>query len=264
MTILVTNDDGILAPGLKVLVDVASHFGTTYVMAPETEQSGVSHAITLTEPLRVREIGHRTWALNGTPSDCVFIGMHHVLPTRPDLILSGINRGPNLGFDVLYSGTVAGAMEGTVQGVPAVAFSLCARETFPFEQVRGYVEAVLREVLDHGMPDGTMLNVNLPSPDEMPIRGVRVTRLGRRFYSNDIVVRKDPRGGEYLWIGGTRITMDSEADTDTGAVTSGYVSVTPLNPSLMAFDAMGSLDGYRRMRLPEMEMLDGVAVVPTA
>ena len=109
-----------------------------------------------------------------------------------------------------------------------------------------------------------MLNVNLPSPDEMPIRGVRVTRLGRRFYSNDIVVRKDPRGGEYLWIGGTRITMDSEADTDTGAVTSGSVSVTPLNPSLMAVDAMGSLDGYRRMRLPEMEMLDGVAVVPTA
>jgi len=264
MTILVTNDDGVLAPGLKVLADVAAHFGTVFVVAPESEQSGVSHAITLTHPLRVRELGPRTWSLNGTPTDCVFIGMHHVLPQRPDLVLSGINRGPNLGFDVLYSGTVAGAMEGTVQGIPAVAFSLCARDVFPFDRVRGHIEAVLREVMTNGMPDGTMLNVNLPSPAEMPVRGVRVTRLGHRFYSNEIVVRNDPRGGEYLWIGGTRVTMDSESDTDCGAVTSGFVSVTPLNPSLMAHEAMGQLDAYRKLRLPDTERHDVVTVLPTA
>ncbi len=250
MEILVTNDDGVLARGLRVLAEVAAEFGRVTVVAPEVERSGVSHAITLSEPLRLREVEAgvglggtdvRWYALSGTPADCVFIGLHHVLGRKPDLVVSGINRGPNLGYDVLYSGTVGGAMEGVIQGVPAVAFSLVCTGAYPFEAMRPHVRAVLAEVAERGLPAGTLLNVNLPSPDLAPFRGFRVTRIGRRYYSNDIVVRTDPRGGEYLWIGGTRVTMEDDPESDCGAVKAGYVSLTPLAPDVMARGALGDL-----------------------
>lgn len=255
MDILVTNDDGILARGLRVLAEVASEFGRVTVVAPEVERSGVSHAITLSEPLRLREVGgeggmtgFKAFALSGTPADCVFIGLHHVLRRRPDLVLSGVNRGPNLGFDVLYSGTVGGAMEGVIQGVPAVACSLVCTGAYPFDAMRPHLRAILTEVAERGLPAGNLLNVNLPSPDLAPFRGFRVTRLGRRYYSNDIVVRTDPRGGEYLWIGGTRVTMEDDPESDCGAVKAGYVSLCPLAPDVMARDAMVDLKRFEALR----------------
>jgi len=245
MLILVTNDDGLLAPGLRALHDAASRFGEVYVVAPEGERSGSSHAITLCEPLRVREFGPRWWGLSGTPTDCVFIAINHLLQRRPDLVLSGINRGPNLGGDVLYSGTVGGAMEATVQHIPAIAFSLVsATDDYPFSHAQPHVAHVLERVMRHGIPDGVMLNVNIPAPSLAPFRGYRVTRLGRRIYSNDVIVRTDPRGASYLWIGGTRVTMDMSPQTDSGAVHEGFVSITPLRPDLMAHEVLGKFTAF--------------------
>lgn len=253
MNILVTNDDGILAAGLQTLAEVAAEFGEVTVVAPESEKSGVSHAITLTEPLRVKEVRDGWHALSGTPADCVFIGINHVLKERPDLVLSGINRGPNLGFDVIYSGTVGGAMEGTIQRIPAVAFSLVSRDDqYPYEVTRPWVRAVLTEVTGNGMPDRSMLNVNMPAPSLADFAGFRVTRLGNRMYSNDIWTREDPRHGEYLWIGGTRVTMEDDPATDCGAVRQGYVTVTPITPDVMDLEAVPALDRFNRLEtVPE-------------
>ena len=247
MFILITNDDGVLSPGLKTLADAAAPFGEIAVIAPDVERSGVSHAITLLEPLRCRRNANGYYALSGTPADCVFVGMHHVLGRRPDLVLAGINRGPNLGGDVLYSGTVGGATEATIAGIPAVAFSLVGEgDDYPFDFCVPHVQAILAEVVARGMPDGTMLNVNIPAPCIAPLKGWRVTRLGRRFYSNDIIERHDPRGQRYLWIGGTRVTMDSGSDTDTGALHDGYITISPVRPDLMARDAMAALEPFNR------------------
>jgi 5'-nucleotidase len=241
---LLTNDDGVLAPGLKSLARVAARFGEVVVVAPEAERSGVSHAITLTEPLRVRDLGCGWHALTGTPADCVFIGVHRVLGQAPDFVLSGVNRGPNLGHDVLYSGTVGAAMEAVLQGIPAVALSLVSLDGYPFEDAEPRVEALLRECIARGIPAGTCLNVNLPDASIAPFQGFRVTRLGRRKYSSDIWERTDPRGGTYLWIGGTRVKMDEAPDTDTGAVMAGWASITPLRPDLLAREAMQELAGF--------------------
>ncbi len=280
MNILVTNDDGVLARGLEVLAEVAAEFGQVTVVAPEVERSGVSHAITLSEPLRLRDVGGgaagpwpgagqgqalgggraalaRWYALSGTPADCGFIGTHHVLGRKPDLVLSGVNRGPNLGYDVLYSGTVGGAMEGVIQGVPAVAFSLVCPGAYPFEAVRPLVRAVVAEVVERGLPERTLLNVNIPSPDLAPFRGFKVTRIGRRYYSNDIVVRTDPRGGEYLWIGGTRVTMEDDPESDCGAVKAGWVSLTPLGPDVMAREAMQGLGRFEALKPAETPVRAG-------
>lgn len=245
---LVTNDDGILSPGLRVLERVASRLGDVLTVAPENERSGVSHAITLTEPIRARDLGQGRWALSGTPADCVFIGVNHVLCGRkPDLILSGINRGPNLGFDVMYSGTVGAAMEGVIQQIPSVALSLVSRGAFDFEAVEPRVEEVVRKAVAAGMPAGVMLNVNVPDETIAPFQGWRVTRLGNRHYSSDVIARVDPRGGEYLWIGGTRVTMETAPDSDCGAVHEGYGSITPLRPDLLARDAMTTVRGLEAM-----------------
>ena len=247
MLILVTNDDGINAPGLKALAEVATEFGDTHVIAPEAERSGVSHAITLLEPLRAHKLRDQWTVLTGTPADCVFVGVNHLVPTRPDLVLSGINRGPNLGGDVLYSGTVGGAMEATIQHIPAVAFSLVSSDGWPFEWAKEHVRTILREVIATGMPDGTMLNVNIPCPSLAAFQGYRTTRLGVRFYSNEIIRRVDPRGGDYFWIGGTRVTMEDDPVTDCGAVGRGYVSITPIQPNLMAYDALPKIARYDRL-----------------
>jgi len=249
--ILVTNDDGVLAPGLRTLCDVAGEFGDVTVVAPEVERSGVSHAITLTRPLRVQEVEAGWHALSGTPADCVFIGMNHVMKQRPDMVLAGVNRGPNLGFDVIYSGTVGGAMEGTIQGVPAIAFSLVSRdEEYPYDLMAPQIRAVLAQAVKTGIPTGSMLNVNIPAPGLAGFAGFKVTRLGHRRYSNDIWERKDPRQNEYLWIGGTRVTMEDDPATDCGAIKLGFVTITPLTPNVMAVEAVDALDGFNALEVP--------------
>lgn len=226
--ILVTNDDGILSDGLRVLAEAAARFGDVLVVAPEREMSAVSHAITLHRPIRVQRLDEARYALSGTPVDCVYIGTHKLAPRRPTLVVSGVNRGPNLGGDTLYSGTVAGAREGTIQGLAAIAFSLTSRTEAVFEPLRPVIERVIEEVLTHGLPPELTINVNIPAnPGAHPV--FECTRLGRASYVGEVVARLDPRGKEYLWIGGGVPELDDTPGTDTACARGGSVSVTPLS-----------------------------------
>jgi len=244
--ILVTNDDGILSPGIDLLVEAAGRHGDVWVVAPETEKSGVSHAITLTEPLRVRQIGERRYALSGTPVDCVFIGVNHLLPRRPDFVFSGVNRGPNLGFDVIYSGTVGAAMEGTIQRVQSAAFSMVSNGSFRFGDISHLVGQMVDRIVENGVPDGVTLNVNIPDQTVAEFKGFKVTRLGNRQFSSEVLTREDPRGGTYLWVGGTRVTAEKADDADAGAIAEGWASVSPVSPDLMATEAVGRVSWANR------------------
>src|ERR1700704_4721519 len=194
--ILVTNDDGVHAPGLAALASALDELGDVYVVAPDREQSAVGHALTLHRPLRVTTIGERRFSVNGTPSDCVNLAVLGLLPERPILVAAGINHGSNLGDDVTYSGTVSAAMEGTLLGVPSIAVSLVEGDEFA-EAARGARQGAMR-VLVSGLPSMTLLNVNVPAG--VP-KGVRLTRLGHRVYSGKIVEQADPRGRAHYWIG---------------------------------------------------------------
>jgi 5'-nucleotidase len=237
MRILCTNDDGIHAPGLKVVEEIARALSDdVWVVAPELDQSGVSHSLSLNDPLRLREVGPRHFAVRGTPTDCVFMGSRYILGDKmPDLVLSGVNRGRNVAEDVVYSGTIAGALEGTILGLPSFAlsqeFSVETREKPLWETALKFGPQILRKVIDAGVPKNTVINVNFPAvvPDE--VKGVRVTRQGKRnlgFLKVD--QRRDGRGNPYFWIGFERAAvMDTPAEgTDLAALAAGYVSVTPL------------------------------------
>lgn len=239
MRVLITNDDGIDSEGIALLASCAREvLGEVVVVAPSSEQSGVSQAISLHRPLRLFEHGDDRYSVDGTPVDSVFVALAHVMKDRrPDLVLSGINHGPNVGYDIYYSGTVGGAREGLIHGIPAVAFSLSARPPLPFAEVRPAVIEVLRRIKEHGVPPQTLLNVNIPAPkvDAAPgwlglrgILGVRTTSLGKRFYGNEVVHREDPRGRGYFWIGGAWPRIEHVEGTDCEAVRQGWVSVTPI------------------------------------
>lgn len=234
MNILLSNDDGIDAPGLRALEEALAPLGTLYTVAPQTEQSAQSHALTLHKPLRVRPAGERRWAVSGTPADCVYIGLHHLLPTAPAIVVSGINRGANLGNDVFYSGTVAAAMEGALQGFPSVAVSLVRRGDLPphFGTAGRVAAEVVRGALANGLPAGVVLNVNVPDIPPDDLKGLRVTRLGRHEYEAVVTLREDPRGGAYYWIGGLAENFAPTPGTDAPAVLEGYAAITPLHPEL--------------------------------
>jgi 5'-nucleotidase len=237
-TILLTNDDGVHAPGLIALADALAELGDSYVIAPEREQSTCGHALTLHRPLRVHTLGERRFAVNGTPSDCVNLGVLGFLPEAPAVIVSGINHGSNLGDDVTYSGTVSAAMEGTLLGVPSVAVSLA--DGGDFAEAGRVARLVVMRVLAEGLPDKTLLNVNVPA---QPPRGIRVTRLGHRVYSGKIVEQADPRGRPHYWIGAGAPEWGALEGTDMGAVHEGYVAVTPVHLDLTnhrALDAMAA------------------------
>jgi len=253
LRILITNDDGIDSPGLQALQSVASRFGEPVVVAPDVDRSGVSQAITLTRPLRVRRrrrpgLPPGDWFAveGGTPTDCVYLGLHHVLAGElPDLVLSGINPGPNLGWDVLYSGTAAGAREGVLQGVPSVAFSLVSGgKGYPFDDILDWVERVVQMTIQEPPPELSFYNVNLPNPLVGPIRGIRSTRLGHRYYSKEVVARTDPRGAEYLWIGGRDVYMPDIPGSDCNAIRDGLVSVTPLNCDATCTNALRQMTDW--------------------
>ena len=233
MKILCTNDDGYLAPGITVLARAAASLGSVTMVAPDREQSATSNSLTLHHPLRARRARDGAWIVDGTPTDCVILAVNELLPERPDVCLSGVNHGGNMGEDVLYSGTVAAAMEATVIGIPAVAISYCGM--FP-EELEGFEELVgrvLAAILNGGsFPADTLFNVNLPAiaPDE--VRGIRVTSLGRRRYAASITRADDPSGREYFWIGGGVATWRGPEQSDFQAVEDGYVSVTPLHLDL--------------------------------
>jgi len=236
--ILVTNDDGIHAVGLGSLADALSPLGEVYVVAPDREQSAVGHALTLHRPLRVDRVGERRFAVNGTPSDCVNLGVLGLLPEPPVLVVSGINHGSNLGDDVTYSGTVAAAMEGTLLGVSSMAVSQAEGEAGGFEGAGKVAMLVATRVLVEGLPAKTLLNVNVPRGE---VRGIRMTRLGHRVYREKVVQEVDPRGRPYYWIGAGPPEWREDEASDIAAVHEGFASVTPLHLDLTHFGALGSM-----------------------
>ncbi|HEX5030474.1 MAG TPA: 5'/3'-nucleotidase SurE [Candidatus Eisenbacteria bacterium] len=226
--ILVTNDDGIGAEGIRALAKAMETLGNVTIMAPDREQSATSHALTLHRPLRIRKISERELSVDGTPTDAVLLGVHGFLKERPALVVSGINHGPNMGNDVLYSGTVAAASEGAFLGIPSIAISLAMSGPADFGPAARVAQALVAQLLRRGLPARTCLNVNIPPIPFEEIKGVRVTRLGKRVYRDVIVEKTDPRGKLYYWIGGEEPTWENDDSSDFTAVERGYVSVTPL------------------------------------
>jgi len=245
MKILCTNDDGYHARGLTVLAAAASRHGAVTVVAPDREQSATSHALTLHHPLRSRRASDGALMVDGTPTDCVILAVGELLDERPDWVLSGINHGPNMGEDVLYSGTVAAAMEATVLGIPAVAISYTGDR---HEEIEGWQD-VISELLDgilarQSFPEHTLLSINLPAIPANEVRGVRVTTLGRRRYKDSLSRAKDPSGKEYFWIGGGSTNWSGPPEADFRAIEEGYISVTPLHLDLTNYRLLEELRGW--------------------
>lgn len=243
--ILCTNDDGIHAPGLDLLVEAARRIGEVDVVAPDRQQSATSHSLTVHRPLRVTTVGERRHVIDGTPTDCVLIAVNRLLPERPDFVLSGVNHGPNMGEDVLYSGTVAAAMEGTILGIPSVAVSFTSRS---HERLPGYadaLESLLQGLIGRdGFPAETFFNVNLPDIPAEEVQGVRITTLGRRVYSDSLTRREDPSGREYFWIGGGVSSWSGRDDSDFRAVRAGCISVTPLHLDLTNYGLINEVRSW--------------------
>jgi 5'-nucleotidase len=238
VNLLVTNDDGIFAPALQQLREHLGALGRVVIVAPDRDQSATSHSLTLHRPFRIHRHEPDVYSVDGTPTDCVVTAWYGLLDRPPDMVISGINHGPNMGEDVFYSGTVAAAIEGTLQGVPSLAVSLATRERADFVEPARFVTRLARTVLDRGLPPRQLLNVNLPHRPWTAIRGVRVTRLGSRVYRDTLVRKVDPRGRDYYWIGGQDPVWESVEGTDFHAVEQGEISITPMRLDLTDGAAM--------------------------
>jgi len=241
--ILITNDDGIHSEGIKALENALTEIGDVYVVAPESEMSGASHSLTLSRPLRIRQIDERHWTVDGTPTDCVTFALNRILPPeeRPVICASGINHGANLGDDATYSGTVAGAMESTILGVPGIAFSLAVSRNHDFTDAARIAKTMVEKSIKEGLPSGTLLNVNVPKGE---IKGVKITRQGIKNARPIISEHTDPRGKFYYWIGEERSGFHAEGGTDFEAVDEGFVSVTPMRSDLTSYSAIEILQNW--------------------
>ena len=244
MDILVTNDDGIHADGLRALAKALRPLGKVTVVAPDREQSAASHALTLHRPLRIKRVEEGILSVDGTPTDCVLLGVHGFLKQKPDLVVSGINHGPNMGNDTSYSGTVAAAVEGTLLGIPSVAISLATWESADFEPAAEVARELVKTFLDRGIHPGMCVSVNIPPIPRPAMKGIRVTRLGKRVYHDVIVEKTDPRGKLYYWIGGEDPTWEHDESSDFNAVSEGYVSVTPLSLELTDYKAIVEMETW--------------------
>ena len=241
MRILLTNDDGIHAPGLAALERIAAELSDdVWVVAPETDQSGLSHSLSLNDPLRLREIGAKRFALKGTPTDCIIMAVRRLLVPKPDLVLSGVNSGQNVADDVTYSGTIAGAIEGTLLGVRSIALSQAfppgERARIPWETAEALGPSVIRKLLDFGFPEGVLYNVNFPSRSADQISGLAVTAQGKIAHGMHVDERLDGRGNTYYWLAYRREKPVLEAGSDLSALDAGAISVTPLRLDLTAHD----------------------------
>jgi 5'-nucleotidase len=252
--ILVSNDDGISSPGIQALGRALKRLGHVTLVAPEREQSTMGHALTLHKPVRLKkyyaEKGMDQWATSGTPADCVYLGIRHVLKKKPDIIVSGINNGVNVGNDIYYSGTVAAAREGAVLNIPAIAtsldyhFEVGSKPQAKFEDCAEYMVGLVRNVLKHGLPDHSMLNVNFPNMPFSQIKGACVARQGFRIYTDKVREKHDNRGKPYFWLGGTYAGFRPIEGSDCEVLDKGYISVTPCRLDITQFEFMGSLSQW--------------------
>lgn len=243
--ILITNDDGYLADGIKALEAGLSEIGDVYVVAPESEMSGASHSLTLARPLRIRQIDDRHWTVDGTPTDCVTLALNQILMPheRPTICCSGINHGANLGDDATYSGTVAGAMEATILGVPGLAFSLVAFRDHDFTESVEVAKNVTFRALSEGIPPDTLLNINVPKGKP---KGIKIAKQGFKSARPIISEHIDPRGKLYYWIGEQRNGFRAEGGTDFEAIDEGYVSITPMRTDLTSYSAIDAMADWDR------------------
>ena len=246
MKILVTNDDGIHSEGITILARALQEIGDVFVVAPDRERTAVAHSITLHRPLRVEKIRKNAYAVDGTPADCVHLGLNFFLPERPHLVVSGINKGGNLGDDVTYSGTVSAAFEGTLLGIPSFAISLVSRSHFKFHPAARFAVRLARQVAKKGLPGNTLLNVNVPNVTEKEIKSYKITRQGKWTHDGGGVVEKvDPRGRKYYWIGEGPLSFDQKGDTDFKAVSDSYISITPLHLDLTNYASIRQLKKWK-------------------
>ncbi len=247
--ILLTNDDGINALGIGTLAESLSDFADISIVAPLSEMSAMGHAITISDPLKVTEIfkdeAHFGWAVGGTPADCVKLAIHGELVDRPDLVISGINQGANVGVDIIYSGTVSAAYEGTILNIPSMAISLDSFVQKDFTAAGKVALIMAKRILEEGLPQGTLLNVNVPAGEYSSFKGFLVTRQGSGTYKEKIDRRVDPRKRVYYWLSGTRSYDDSDPGMDENAVRSGYVALTPLHYDLTNRGYLKSLESWK-------------------
>ncbi len=248
MNILVTNDDGIRAKGIKELVEALSDFGKIFVVAPDSQKSACGHGITIHDPVMVQEVSfkgtEKAWAVSGTPADCVKLGSTMLIPEKIDILFSGINQGGNMGTDILYSGTVSGAIEGILLGIPSVAVSLDSNKGDDFEASKRISRTVCRHMMIKELERETLLNINIPYVHKDNIKGVKITKLGIREYTESFQERKDPRGRLYYWYSGIPKNVFSEGDTDVMAVEKGYISITPIHFDLTNYRIINDIKDW--------------------
>ncbi len=256
MNILVVNDDGIESRGLHILAAQLKKLGNVWVVAPDRPQNAMGRAITLHKPLRLKQIGGQVFSVNGTPSDCVILGAGRALKDRSiRLLVSGINKGLNLGDDVTNSGTVAAALEGTIQGIPSIAVSLDGLKRFRFQLAASVAVEVAKLVLKHELPADTFLNVNVPDVPVQDLQGIQITTLSRRRYHNSVVEKIDPRGGRYYWVAGEQVTWNRRRHSDVDAIAGKKVSLTPLHFDMTQYRAMTKLQSWESVLSRRMKML---------
>lgn len=242
LNILISNDDGIYSKGLYELAKKMTKFGKVTVVAPDKEQSAISHAITMHQPLRCKKIklydlDIDAWWVSGTPADCIKLGVETLLAERPQLVISGINNGENLGTDIMYSGTVSAAIEGSIFNIPSIAVSYAGHGITDFSAAAEAAANIIEKVLLHTKGKNTLININIPEISSVSdLKGIKITRLGIKKYKNNFEERKDPRGNSYYWLAGELVEDEVGEDTDIYAVRNGYASITPLNTDFTGYD----------------------------
>lgn len=249
--ILVTNDDGISAPGIRALIEVMKQIGEVVVVAPDSPQSATGHAITINNTLFINKINidpdiTTEYSCSGTPVDCVKFAVHEIVKRKPDLCVSGVNHGSNSSINVIYSGTLSAAVEAGIEGIPAIGFSLLDYDwNADFEPVKPFIKKIALEVLENGLPEGVILNVNFPKLKEKDIKGIKVCRQAKAMWEERFDKRKNPQGREYYWLTGEFVNMDKGEDTDEWALEQGYVSMVPVQFDLTAYHAMQNLNSWK-------------------
>jgi 5'-nucleotidase len=244
--ILICNDDGVHAPGIQYLIGIMEELGDIIVVAPDSPQSGMGHAITIDATIRINHILHsetkEIYSCSGTPVDCIKLAMNKLAKRTPDLVVSGINHGSNSSINVIYSGTMSAAMEGCIEGVPSIGFSLCNHSyDADFTASRKYIEKITRLVLEKGLPNATCLNVNIPAIPDNKIKGVKICRQAKAFWEEELDERLDPRGGKYFWLTGIFKNQDEGSDTDEWALYNDYISIVPIKVDFTAHEALDNL-----------------------